>query len=265
MFYKNNNFISLVQALEFTANETAPLPHHLDKERTCYFGNKEIDAAKISLRSWTEAGLLKLYGIPGKIEINDIPFFDDNSLKVTQENGSQAVYPYSDWIEPETPTSFFSHRYPLETVRDNKGKALERVLLPKELSGYDFDWQHGIVAQNLTFVSLINDGMYNGTYISTEGFAFITVQFDELDVLRRAVSINLKMAEEQLKKAISQKCGNKELMQYYRCLAVKMKELGYNLNQATIAIRRIFDPYRMSYPTERTIRNHIQDIIPPRH
>lgn len=144
---QHNNFISLAQALEFTANGTVPLPHHLDKERTCYFGDKEMDTAKITLRSWIETGLLKIYGIPGKIEINDVLSLDDNFLKVTQENGHQALYPYNDWIELNTPTSFFSHRYPLEIIRDNKGEPLKRVLLPKELSGYDFDWQHSILTK----------------------------------------------------------------------------------------------------------------------
>lgn len=258
---RHNNFISLTQALEFTANGTVPLLHHLDKERTYYFGDKGMDAAKISLHSWIETGLLKLYGIPGKIEINDVPSFDDNFLKVTQEDGHQALYPYNDWIEPDTPTSFFSHRYPLEIIRDNKGEPLKRVLLPKELSGYDFDWQHSIVAQNLTCVSLTD----NGIYIRTEGFAFITVQFDELDVLCRADSIDFETAEEQLKDAICQKCGKLELKQHYRSWAVKMKEAGYTLNQAATEIRRIFDHYRTPGPTERTIRNHIQDIIPPKH
>ena len=257
----HSNFISLVQALEFTANRTVPLPYHLDKERTCYFDDEEMDAAKVSLRSWIEAGLLKLYGIPGKIEINDVPSLDDNFLKVIQENGQQALYPYNDWIEPDTPTSFFSHRYPLEIVRDNKEEPLERVLLPNELSVYDFDWQHSIIAQNLTCVSLT----YNGIYIRTEGFAFITVQFDELDVLYRTDSIDFETAEEQLKDAICQKCGKLELKQHYRSWAVKMKEAGYTLNQAATEIRRIFDHYRTPGPTERTIRNHIQDIIPPKH
>ena len=101
--------------------------------------------------------------------------------------------------------------------------------------------------------------------IRTEGFAFITVQFDELDVLCRADSIDFEKAEEQLKDAICQKCGKLELKQHYRSWAVKMKEAGYNLNQAATEIRRIFDHYRTPYPTERTIRNHIQDIIPPKH
>ena len=258
---RHNYFISLAQALEFTANKTVPLPHHLDKERTYYFGDKGMDAAKISLRSWIETGLLKLSGIPGKIEINDVHSFDDIFFLVTQEDGPQALYPYNDWIEPDTPTSFFSHRYPLEIIRDNKGEPLERVLLPNELSGYDYDWQHSIVAQNLTCVSLTD----NGVYIRTEGFAFITVQFNELDVLCRADSIDFETAEEQLKDAICQKCGKLELKQHYRSWAVKMKEAGYSLNQAATEIRRIFDHYRTPYPTERTIRNHIQDIIPPRH
>lgn len=103
------------------------------------------------------------------------------------------------------------------------------------------------------------------SYIRTEGFAFITVQFNELDVLCRADSIDFETAEEQLKDAICQKCGKLELKQHYRSWAVKMKEAGYSLNQAATEIRRIFDHYRTPYPTERTIRNHIQDIIPPRH
>lgn len=258
---QHNNFISLAQALEFTANGTVPLPHHLDKERTCYFGDKEMDTAKITLRSWIETGLLKIYGIPGKIEINDVLSLDDNFLKVTQENGHQALYPYNDWIELNTPTSFFSHRYPLEIIRDNKGEPLKRVLLPKELSGYDFDWQHSIVAQNLTCVSLTD----NGIYIRTEGFAFITVQFDELDVLRKADSIDFETAKELLEYAICQEYRDKRLMQSYRNLAVKMEEAGYTLNQAATEIRRIFDDYHTPYPTDRTIRKHIQDIIPPRH
>lgn len=258
---KENKMLSLQQTLEFFADDVKPLPYHLDKERTHHIEDEEMDTAKVTLRSWIETGLLKLYGIPGKIEINDVPSFDDNFLKVTQEDGHQALYPYNDWIEPDTPTSFFSHRYPQEIVRDNKEEPLKRVLLPNELSGYDFDWQHSIVAQNLTCVSLTD----NGVYIRTEGFAFITVQFDELDVLCRADSIDFEKAEEQLKDAICQKCGKLELKQHYRSWAVKMKEAGYNLNQAATEIRRIFDHYRTPYPTERTIRNHIQDIIPPKH
>ncbi len=258
---QENNILSLTQALEFTANNIIPLPYHLDRERTCHLGNKEVNVAKISLRSWIETGLLKLYGIPGKIEINDVPSFDDNFLKITQENGQQALYPYSDWIELDTPTSFFSHRYPLEIVRDNKGKQLERINLPKEVFSYDFDWQHSIVAKNLTCVSLTDKGIH----ICTEGYSFITVQFEELDVLCRADSTDFETAEEQLKDAICKKCGKKEQKQHYRILALKMKEAGYNLNQATTKIRRIFDYCQLSGPTERTIRKHIQDIIHPRH
>ena len=84
-------------------------------------------------------------------------------------------------------------------------------------------------------------------------------------MLCRADSIDFETAEEQLKDAICQKCGKLELKQHYRSWAVKMKEAGYSLNQAATEIRRIFDHYRTPYPTERTIRNHIQDIIPPRH
>lgn len=256
-----NKILSLQQTLEFFADDVKPLPYHLDKERTHHIEDEEMDAAKVSLRSYIEAGLLKLYGIPGKIEINDVPSLDDNFLKVTQENGQQALYPYNDWIELDTPTSFFSQRYPLEIVHDNKGEPLERVLLPKELSGYDFDWQHSIVAQNLTCVSLTD----NGIHIRTEGFAFIIVQFNELDILRRADSIDFETAEELLKEAICQKYGEKEQKQHYRSLAIKMKEAGYNLNQAATEIRRIFDRCHKPGPTERTISKHIQDIIPPRH
>lgn len=130
--------------------------------------------------------------------------------------------------------------------------------------GFDAD-SNGIAFGAEKFVTDDTKVGIGYAYIRTEGFAFITVQFNELDVLCRADSIDFETAEEQLKDAICQKCGKLELKQHYRSWAVKMKEAGYSLNQAATEIRRIFDHYRTPYPTERTIRNHIQDIIPPRH
>lgn len=122
---KQNQILSLAQSLEFYTNGTLPLPHHLDKERTPFFDDEEINAAKAAIRSYVEKGLLKLYGISGQIEINDVPSMDDNFLKVTPQNGKEILYPFNEWIDVETPNSYF-----LTTIQLVISLAQERYYRP---------------------------------------------------------------------------------------------------------------------------------------
>ena len=250
MIKENKNFISLEQALEFTANRTVPLPYHLDKERSYYFGDEEINAAKVAIRSYVEKGLLKLYGISGQIEINDVPSMDDNFLKVTPQNGKEILYPFNEWIDVET--YYFSHRSPVNNI------SLGREILPADLSAYEIDWQHSLVLKG----PLCTNAADVHPSFATEGFAFVIVDFEELELLKMADDMDMTEAEEALSDKIEEKNGKSDIKKAYRVFAIKLREAGYNLNQATIEIRGVFNAFNSSYPTERTIREHIRDIIP---
>lgn len=249
---KQNQILSLAQSLEFYTNGTLPLPHHLDKERTPFFDDEEINAAKAAIRSYVEKGLLKLYGISGQIEINDVPSMDDNFLKVTPQNGKEILYPFNEWIDVETPNSYFSHYYPVSNI------SRPREILPADLSAYEIDWQHSIVLKG----PLCTNAADGHLSFATEGFAFVVIDFEELELLKMADDMDMTEAEEALSDKIEEKNGKSDIKKAYRVFAIKLREAGYNLNQATIEIRGVFNAFNSSYPTERTIREHIRDIIP---
>ncbi len=249
---KQNQILSLAQSLEFYTNGTLPLPHHLDKERTPFFDDEEINAAKAAIRSYVEKGLLKLYGISGQIEINDVPSMDDNFLKVTPQNGKEILYPFNEWIDVETPNSYFSHHYPVSNISH------PREILPTDLSAYEIDWQHSLVLKG----PLCTNAADGHPSFATEGFAFVVIDFEELELLKMADDMDMTEAEEDLSDKIEEKNGKSDIKKAYRVFAIKLREAGYNLNQATIEIRGVFNAFNSSYPTERTIREHIRDIIP---
>ena len=76
------------------------------------------------------------------------------------------------------------------------------------------------------------------------------------------IILDVKIPTETL---IEEKNGKSDIKKAYRVFAIKLREAGYNLNQATIEIRGVFNAFNSSYPTERTIREHIRDIIPAKN
>ena len=252
--YKKLNLVSLMQASEYYCSGEEPLDYIHEKDALNSCSEKDMANARVKIRSHLEAGRIKAYGVSGKIEIYD-PLSEEGHLKLASSE-STIKYPYNDLLIPE---EHFSHRYAVASVYSESGFEVKREKLPKNLNKYDFDWNKSIIAKDLHMIEWF-DG--EDVWISTEGYAFVALDIGELKQIRKAEHIDYEEAEELLIEAIETDSGKKELKNCYRVLALKLKNLGENNFSASERIKSIFDIYRKSYPTTRTIMSHIADIIP---
>lgn len=113
-------------------------------------------------------------------------------------------------------------RYNARTVYPVNNISLGREILPADLSAYEIDWQHSLVLKG----PLCTNAADGHPSFATEGFAFVVVDFEELELLKMADDMDMTEAEEALSDKIEEKNGKSDIKKAYRVFAIKLREAG---------------------------------------